>query len=179
MVALRTPAAVGLKVTFAVHLALGARGDDETQLSVSAKSPAFVPPIATPVTVSDPVPVFCKLMPCAELVLPTVRLANVRLEGESVAVEAMPVPVRPMLCGLPAALSVKFNAAFSAPDTLGVNFALTEHMAVGATVAPVQVSALVAKSAALVPPTATVLIVRLALPLFVIVTLIAALVVPI
>jgi len=57
--------------------------------------------------------------------------------------------------------------------------ALTLQVALGATVAPVHVLAVMAKSPGLVPVSVTEVMCRLALPLLVTVTLFAALVVPV
>jgi len=90
----------------------------------------------------------------------------------------MPVPVRLTTCGLLAALSVKFSEALRLPVAEGVNVTLTVQAPLGVTVAPEQVSALLAKSLAFVPPMVTVEMLRLAVPVLVTVTALAALVVP-
>jgi hypothetical protein len=73
---------------------------------------------------------------------------------------------------------VKFSEAVRLPDAEGVNVTLTVQVALGATVAPVHVSAFLPKSLAFVPPTATTEMVRLPVPVLVTVTALAALVVP-
>jgi len=65
------------------------------------------------------------------------------------------------------ALSVKFSEALRLPVADGVNVTLRVQVPLGVTVAPVQVSALLAKSLAFVPPIITVEIVRLAVPVLV------------
>jgi hypothetical protein len=75
------------------------------------------------------------------------------------------------------ALSVKVNVPLRAPVAAGVNVTLTVQVLLGVTVAPVQVSALLAKSLAFVPPIATVEMVRLAVPVLVTVSVRGALVV--
>lgn len=81
LVMLRAPAlepiALGVNVTFTVQLALTARGEDDVQLSVSAKSPD----VLTPSILSGPVPVFVTVICCAELVVPTFWPPNVRDTG--------------------------------------------------------------------------------------------------
>jgi hypothetical protein len=94
------------------------------------------------------------------------------------SVKFWPVPVRPKVCGLPLALSVKLSEALRLPVADGVNVTLTAQVLLGVTVAPVQVSALLAKSPAFVPLIVTVEIVRLAVPVLVTVSAWAALVVP-
>ena len=104
-------------------------------------------------------------------------MLNVTLLGETPATGAVPVPVRPNVCGLPLALSVKINEALRLPVADGVNVTLTVQVLLGVSVAPEQVSALLPKSLAFVPPIVTVEIVRLAVPALVTVTGSAALVV--
>jgi hypothetical protein len=88
--------------------------------------------------------------------------------------------VRVSVCGLPAALSAIVSAADRDPAALGVNVMLIMHAAVGATAAPfVQVVPVAtAKSAALVPEIdGAAVMFKLAFPVFVTVTVCAALVV--
>jgi hypothetical protein len=80
---------------------------------------------------------------------------------------AVPVPPKLTVWGLLAALSVKFSEALRPPVADGVNVTLTVQVPLGVTVAAVQVSALLAKSPTFMPPTATVEMVRLAVPLLV------------
>ena len=74
-------------------------------------------------------------------------------------------------------MSVKFSEALRLPVADGANVTLTLQVLVGVTVAPVQVSALLAKSLAFVPPIVNVEMVRLAVPMLVTVSAWAALVV--
>ena len=92
---------------------------------------------------------------------------------------AVPVPLKPTTWGLPLALSVKFSEALRLPVAEGVNVTLTVQVLVGVTVAPEQMSALLAKSLAFVPPIVTGEKVRLAVPELVTVTVCGALVDPI
>jgi hypothetical protein len=88
--------------------------------------------------------------------------------------------VRVSVCGLPAALSAIVSAADRDPAALGVNVMLIMHAAVGATAAPVVqvVPVATAKSAALVPEIdGAAVMFKLAFPVFVTVTVCAALVV--
>ena len=99
-------------------------------------------------------------MTCCWLVSPTGRLGKLRDErvppvlGEVRVVEAAPVPVKLTVCGLVLALSVKVSEALRVPVADGVNVTLTVQVLLGASVAPVQVSALLAKALAFVPPSA-------------------------
>jgi hypothetical protein len=90
---------------------------------------------------------------------------------------AVPAPLRLTVCGLFAALSLIESVAVRRPVAEGVKVTLTAQVPLGITVAPVQVSALLAKSPAFVPPIVTVEMVRLPVPVLVTVTLCAALVV--
>ena len=73
---------------------------------------------------------------------------------------------------------MKISEALRLPVAEGVNVTLTVQVPLGVTVAPVQVSALLANSLAFVPPTVTVEIMRFAVPVLVTVTALAAVVVP-
>src|SRR5208337_1110513 len=77
---------------------------------------------------------------------------------------SIPVPVKLRLLG---ARSAKFSEALRLPPADGVNVTLTAQVPLGITVAPVQVSALLAKSLAFVPPSFTVEMVRLTVPVLV------------
>ena len=104
-------------------------------------------------------------------------LAEMEMAGGMVS---MPVPERITDCGLPLALSVMEMEAVCAPKPLrptGVKVTLMVQPPLGVSVAPVQVSALLAKSRAFVPPIVTVEMVRLAVPGLVTVSVRAALVV--
>jgi hypothetical protein len=70
---------------------------------------------------------------------------------------------------------VKISEALKPPIADGANVTLTEHVPLGITVAPVQVSSLLAKSLGFVPLIPAVKMVRLAVPVLVTVTLCAAL----
>src|ERR1019366_7427135 len=87
----------------------------------------------------------------------------------------MPVPKMLMLCGLSPALSFTVNAAVRDPPAVGVNVTLTVQFAAGASVKP-QVDVR-AKSPLLVPVNTIELRFNVSLPLFVIVTVCAVLVV--
>jgi hypothetical protein len=123
--------------------------------------------------------------PWNPLIDATCRLKVAGLPARTVAVaeppgarsieKSVPVPVSPTDCGLLDTLSVNFNDAASAPVALGVNVTLTWHLLLTATVAPLQLLPLIAKSLAFGPLIITVLIVRAELPLFVTVTLMAEL----
>ena len=91
-----------------------------------------------------------------------VWLANVRLAGETLAEGAVPVPVMPAVCEPPLALSVKVIAAVRVPVVVGLKVTLTTQLAPAATLGA---QLLVwAKSLALVPESATLVMLKVALP---------------
>jgi hypothetical protein len=105
----------------------------------------------------------------------------VALEGESVlsaGTGLTPVPVRLTVCGVFEALSAKFSEALRLPVADGLNVTLTLQVPLGVSVAPMQVSALVAKSRAFVPPSVTVEMLRSPVPVLVTVTVWGALGLP-
>jgi len=73
---------------------------------------------------------------CAALVVPTFWLLNVRLVGETLVVDAAPVPVRLTVCGLPGALSKMLIDAVRAPAAVGVNVTLIVQLLFAATELP-------------------------------------------
>jgi hypothetical protein len=96
----RVPVAVGVNLT--LILQLDPATSDEPHVVVSEKSPLT----AMPVMISKALPVFVNVTVCALLVEPTLREAKCRLVEERFTIGAEPVPVRLIVCGLPAALSV-------------------------------------------------------------------------
>jgi hypothetical protein len=72
---------------------------------------------------------------------------------------------------------LKASEAVRPPVVEGVNVTATEHVPLGVSVVPVQVSEPLAKSLASVPPIATLKRVRLTVPVLVTVSVFAALVV--
>lgn len=93
----------------------------------------------------------------------------------------VPVPLKLTDCGLPEALLGKFREALRAPVADGVNVMLMVHVlpeaGEGVSVAPVQLSALLVKSPAFVPVIVTVEMERLPVPVLVMVSDCAVLVV--
>jgi hypothetical protein len=138
--ALRAPPAVGEKVTETAQAALTASvaGLVGQVLADMAKSPGFAPASAKPVNVTAPLPVFVIVTLCAALVLPIFCDPKVRLEALKLKVRTgvWPVPLRPTLCGLPVALSVKVTAAVRVPVAVGLNVTPTAQLAPAASVAP-------------------------------------------
>jgi hypothetical protein len=167
---LRGPDAVGEKVTLTWQLALGAKVLGEMgQLLFWLKSLLLAPPTAMEVRVRLAVPLLLTVTVCAALAVLRSCLPELRLLGENV-IGGVPVPLSATVCGLPEALSVKESEALREPAAKGPKITLTAQVALGTSVAPAQVSALSAKSPALVPPIPTVEMLRLAVPMLVRVT---------
>ncbi len=95
-----------------------------------------------------------------------------------VNVGVWPVPLSATLCGLPVALSVNEMDAVRVPAAVGLNVALTEQAEPAVRLAA-QVLPEMAKSPAFVPANAMFEKVTVPLPVLVMVTLCAALVVPV
>ena len=89
---------------------------------------------------------------------------------------AVPVPVSVTLCGLPLTLSVIVSVAVRLPVAVGVNVTFTVVVLPGVTVI-VGVPAVKAKSPAFAPVSARAVIDKFAVPVFVSVIAVAALVV--
>src|SRR5256884_521796 len=116
----RVPDAVGENVPLMAQFPPTAT--ELPQLSVSAKSPL----VEIVVIAKAAEPVFVSVTVCAALVVPTVWLAKVSEAGErlAVVVDAVPVPVRPAVCGLSEALSVTLKLPVRVPDAVGENVTL-------------------------------------------------------
>src|SRR2546425_743803 len=76
------------------------------QLFVWAKSTLFVPVMVMLLMASEPLPEFVKVTVCALLVMLRGWFPKLRLVGEKVIAGDVPVPVKPIVCGLSPALSV-------------------------------------------------------------------------
>jgi len=109
------------------------------------------------------------------LVVPTTVPGKVTALG--LMVEVTPVPERAAECGLPAALSVRLSVAERPPAAPGLNVRLNVVEPFGCTVMGV-VTGVNAKSPALLPEIATLLMLRSAVPGLVTVTASAALLLP-
>jgi hypothetical protein len=96
-------------------------------------------------------------------------LSKERLVVERLAAGAVPVPLRLAVCGLPVALSVTLTEAVRLPLAEGVKVTLIVQVAPPATELPQLL--LWAKSPALVPVSVTLVMLNVALPLLVRVTL--------
>ena len=103
-------------------------------------------------------------------------MAKARLVGERLATGAVPVPERLTVCGLPLALSVMLTEAVRLPLAAGVNVTRIVQLVLAATELPHVL--LCAKSLALVPVSARLVMLKAALPVLLRVTACAVLVVP-
>jgi hypothetical protein len=162
----RLPAAEGVKVTLMVQLAPAATLDP--QLLDCAKSLAFEPVMDMPEIVSVTFPELVSVTDCATLAVPMDRLPKPRLDGETLTAAAVPVPERVTDCGLPLALSATLSTAARLPLATGAKVTLMMHEAPAATELP-QLFAW-AKSPALTPDTAMLLMAKVPLPELVSVT---------
>ena len=90
---------------------------------------------------------------------------------------AMPLPVTLIVCGLPATLSATVMVAARLPEADGVNVNVMSALVPAVKVNGV-VGAVIAKSAALLPPSEMLEMTKSAVPVFCIATVVAALVVP-
>lgn len=124
-------------------------------------------------------PVFVSVTVCGVVVEAMFSWPNARLAGERLMVVAgtIPVPVRLTACGLPLALSVMVSEALREPAAEGVNVTIMVQLPPAPT--PLPQLFVWAKSPAFAPLSAILDIFREVLPVFVRVTLCAALVVPV
>ncbi len=89
-------------------------------------------------------------------------MPKLRLVGERLTAGAVPVPLRPTVCGLPAALSLMLSVALRVPVAVGVKVTLIEQLAPAATDVP---QLLVwAKSVGFVPPIVMLVMLRVEVP---------------
>jgi len=122
--AARAPAPVGVNVTEIVQFPLLA-ATVLPQVLLSAKSPLFAPVTAMLEMVSGPLPELVSVTDCAELAVPNAWLANVRLVLDRFTTGvAAPVPLRVIVCGDPAALSVIVTEAVRVPAAAGTKVTL-------------------------------------------------------
>jgi hypothetical protein len=156
----RLPLAAGVNFTLIVQLAPVAT--EAGQLLVWAKSLEFVPKMLMPVTDSGAVPVLVRVTVWAALVVATDWFPKARLDGDALASDAVPVPVRLTDCGLPVALSAIASDAERLPLAAGVKVMSIVQLELAASELPQLLDC--AKSLALVPKIAMLVIVRAALP---------------
>jgi hypothetical protein len=161
------PAAVGVNVTLMVQFAPA--GKLVPQVLLCAKSP-----VATMlVIIKAAVPVLLNATACGALVVPKGWLEKVRLVTDKLTIGAgRPSPASTIVCGLSEALSVMVTEPYRFPGAVGAKVTVIVHAIPTATLAP---QVLVwAKS----PLTATLVMFKVPLPVFVRVTVWGALVLP-
>jgi hypothetical protein len=175
-VAARIPSAWGLNSTFTVHVAAAASVAPQLFDEIT-KSAGFVPTMVIELIDSAVVPVFFTVTDLDAESEKSRRIPKLIETGESWAVgKITPVPLSATLWGLFAALSATLNLALLAPFTLGVNVTLIAQFALTASDVP-QLLVCV-KSAGFVPVKVIPLIVNDAVPVFVRMTICAALATP-
>lgn len=129
--ALSVPAAVGLKVTERVQVALTASA--LPQLLVCENDVGLVPVSVIVEIVSDALPVFLSVKVWTADEAPTVVEAKVRLVGVRLtAGTPTPVPVRVTVCGELEALSVKLSVAEKVPAAVGLKVPVAVQVLPGA-----------------------------------------------
>src|SRR3989449_946890 len=175
-VAVRAPVAAGVKLMLIVQLAPGATEPapvGRVLPAAKAKSAACAPVMVMLVMFSGVPPLLVCVLYCYA-VLVALRCFPTRLFSEvaKVAGGVTPVPVSDTDCGLPGASSVMVTVAVRALAAVGVNERLTRQLAPATTVAPfVQVvPAAMAKSPGFEPARAMLVMLRVAVPLLVRVT---------
>src|SRR5207302_790932 len=183
-VAVRAPVAAGVNVTVKAQLADAAtgppaRGHGATPEPATAKSPGFEPARAMLVMLRVAVPLLVRVTVCTGLVVLRRWSPKARLVGAKVTAGTIPVPASDTNCGLPGASPVMVTVAVRALAAVGVHVRLTRQLAPATTVAPfVQaVPAAMAKSPGFEPARAMLVMLRVAVPLLVRVTVCAGLVV--
>src|SRR5207245_304365 len=144
-----------------------------------AKSPGFEPARAMLVMLRVAVPLLVRVTVCAGLVVLRCWSPKARLVGAKVTAGAMPIPASDTDCGLPGASSVMVTVAVRALAAVGVKDRKSVELAPATTVAPfvLVVPAAAAKSPGFEPARAMLVMLRLAVPLLVRVTVCTGLVV--
>ena len=165
-VAVRIPMALGLKVRVIVQVFPAAT--EVPQLLLSRKSALFVPPTVMPVMLKAVAPKFVKVAELT-LVVPSTTVGYVMLAVDSFTSD--PVPVSAIDCGLPTALSVIITLPVRVPTAVGVKVTEIVHLAPAITALPQVLVSLKSPLAAILE------MFRVAVPVFVSVTTLAALVV--
>jgi hypothetical protein len=91
--------------------------------------------MAMPVMLNVAPPPLVNVTVCGALMIPMLWLPKLKLVGKTLTPEAMPVPVRFTVCGLPLPLSVTVRVAVRTPAIVGVNVTLIVQLAPAASVA--------------------------------------------
>src|SRR5579864_6454795 len=159
-VAVRAPAAPGVKVTLMTHdppLAVNTKLATQVVPAVMAKSALFAPVMVTgvpAVRVEFNVPELVTVRLDTALVVPSVWLPKGTGLGATATLASTPVPLRVVCCGLAGASSATLTVAVRAPAAPGVKVTLMTHdppLAVNTKLATQVVPAVMAKSALFAP----------------------------
>src|SRR5437870_2969682 len=180
-VAVRALAAVGVNVRLRRQLAPATTVAPFVQVvpAAMAKSPGFEPARAMLVMLRVAVPLLVRVTVCAGLVVLRRRVAEDRSEGEKVTDGTIRVPASDTDCGLPGASSVMVTVAVRALASVGVNVRLTRQPVFPYTTLfrSQVVPAAMAKSPGFKPARTMLVMLRVAVPLLVRVTVCTGLVV--
>ena len=174
MTPVRTPLAVGVKVTAIVQVFPAATGVEIEQVVPASRAKS--PLAARAVMESELVPLLVSVTDCAVAVVPITVLPKVRLEGVNVTPGAVPVPLNAMVCVPPLALSVMVMTPVLTPLATGLNVAAMRQVLPAGT--GLEVEQVVLGSRAKSPLASKAVIVSALLPELVNVTDCAAAVVP-
>ena len=170
---LKLPLELGAKVTVRVQLAPAAKLVPQVLVSAKAEGDGVK---AMLLMVSACSPLLLKVTVCELLVVLAIWVEKVRLPGDTLTEEPVPVPVSAIVCVLAFTafvLSVMVMVAVRVPRTVGVKVTLITQLEPGATVKPQAL--LSAKSLAFAPLIAVLVIVRAPVPVFFRVTVSGAL----
>src|SRR5579864_3005410 len=105
-----------------VQLPFGARVGGQLLVAEKSLLAAMVP------TLIAPVPVLVSVTGFGALVVPAIWPGKVRLAGEKLATGAVPVPLNPVVCGPPKALSFTVSVPARVPVAVGVNVTWIEQL---------------------------------------------------
>lgn len=174
-VALRAPAAAGVKLKVTVQLAPTASTPVGVQVPPRVKSPDAVPVSVSPLKVSAALPLLLTVTDWLALVVPSTCEAKVSVAALSEICgvgAAVPEPLSVTADGEPLALCVIVRLALRAPVADGVNASLIVHELDTATLPPTEQvpPAEIWNSAACAPPSVSVLITSGAVPVLLTVT---------
>jgi hypothetical protein len=170
-VAVRVPAAVGLKVTLIVQASPAAT--EVPQLFDVEKSLAFEPETAMLLTLKLAFPELARVTVCAGVAVPLAWLTKARLVGVSVTAGARPVPLNFVRVE---ELLFSARSAVAIPLAFGLKVTLTVQLAPAATLSPQSLAW--EKSPALAPVNARLVMLNAPSPVLLSVTDWGALVAP-
>ena len=163
-IALRTPAADGLKTMVAEQLAETPRLAPQV-VPETTKSPALAPVTVMLLMAMDELSPFVRETDCDALPDPTVVLGKARPVTLALTTPLAPRPLSATVCGLLASESLKFNVAVRVPVAVGPKIMFAVQLADGASVMP-HVLVKIEKSPGFAPlKVMPVMVIAVALPL--------------